>query len=136
MPQQLKIPNIASDTSQLITLMMVLCESEVKMSNFVEYKPMDVEHNVKAAVENLRKAYWSNDTEKVAKIFTEAEDIIVSAICHDTYTVCKSDDERPQGEWENYSADFYKCPECGYLLNKLCPQCYNKVILPKGGREK
>ena len=59
------------------------------MSDFVEYKPMDVEHNVKAAVENLRKAYWSNETEKVAKAFTEAEGIIVSAICHDTYTVCK-----------------------------------------------
>lgn len=42
---------------------------------------------------------------------------------------------RPKGEWEDYSADFYKCPECGYLLNKLCPQCYNKVILPKGGAE-
>lgn len=42
---------------------------------------------------------------------------------------------RPQGEWEDYSADFYKCPECGYLLNKLCPQCQNKVILPKGGAE-
>ena len=45
------------------------------------------------------------------------------------------DSKRPQGEWKNYSADFYKCPECGYLLNKLCPQCHNKVILPKGGAE-
>lgn len=68
------------------------------MSDFVEYKPMDVEHNVKAAVENLRKAYWSNDTEKVAKIFTEAEDIIVSAICTDTYAVCKTDAEQPKGD--------------------------------------
>ena len=68
------------------------------MSDFVEYKPMDVEHNVKAAVENLRKAYWSNDTEKVAKIFTEAEGIIVSAICHDTYTVCKPDEEGSKGD--------------------------------------
>ena len=59
------------------------------MSDFVEYKPMDVEHNVKAAVENLRKAYLSNDTKKVAKIFTEAEGIIVSAICHDNYTIGK-----------------------------------------------
>lgn len=41
--------------------------------------------------------------------------------------------ERAQVEWEDYSADFYKCPECGYLLNKLCPQCHNEVILPKGG---
>lgn len=71
------------------------------MSDFVEYKPMDVEHNVKAAVENLRKAYWSNDTEKVAKIFTDAESIIVSAICHDTYTVCKPDEEKPHEPKKN-----------------------------------
>lgn len=46
--------------------------------------------------------------------------------------------ERPKGEWEDYSVDFYKCPECGYLLNKDCPHCQNKVILPKGegGKEK
>ena len=43
--------------------------------------------------------------------------------------------QRPHGEWEDYSGDFYKCPECGYLLNKLCPRCHNKVILPKGGAE-
>ena len=40
---------------------------------------------------------------------------------------------RPQGEWEDYSVDFYKCPECGYLLEKDCPCCQTKVILPKGG---
>lgn len=44
-------------------------------------------------------------------------------------------EERPEGEWEDYSIDFWKCPECGYLLNKYCPQCYNKVIIPKGGKE-
>lgn len=70
------------------------------MSDFVEYKPMDVEHNVKAAVENMRKAYWSNEPEKVAKAFTEAKSIIVSAICHDTYTVCKPYEERTQGEYK------------------------------------
>jgi len=42
---------------------------------------------------------------------------------------------RPEGEWEDYSVDFYKCPECGYLLNKDCPHCQTKVILPKGGAE-
>lgn len=65
------------------------------MSEFKEYKPMEIEHNVKAAVENLRKAYWSNETEKVAKHYTEAEDIIISAICHGGYTVCK---ETTQGD--------------------------------------
>ena len=43
--------------------------------------------------------------------------------------------ERPQGEWIDYDNTFYKCPECGYLLEKCCPQCQNKVILPKGGAE-
>ena len=42
---------------------------------------------------------------------------------------------RPQGEWIDYDNTFYKCPECGYLLEKCCPQCQNKVILPKGGAE-
>ena len=45
-------------------------------------------------------------------------------------------EERQQGEWEDYSVNFYKCPECGYLLNKDCPNCQNKVILPKGGEGK
>ena len=42
---------------------------------------------------------------------------------------------RLQGEWEDYDNTFYKCPDCGYLLEKCCPQCQNKVILPKGGAE-
>ena len=50
----------------------------------------------------------------------------------DFLELCKSE---PKGEWEDYSVDFYKCPECGYLLNKLCPQCHNTVVLPKGGAE-
>lgn len=42
-------------------------------------------------------------------------------------------EERPQGEWIDYDT-FYKCPDCGYLLEKYCPQCQNEVILPTGGR--
>ena len=38
--------------------------------------------------------------------------------------------DTPRGEWEDYSVDFYRCPECGYLLNKDCPHCGSKVILP------
>lgn len=45
----------------------------------------------------------------------------------------KALEERPQGEWIDYDNTFYKCPECGYLLEKCCPQCQNKVILPLGG---
>lgn len=101
------------------------------MSDFKEYKPLDVNYNVQVAVENLRKAYWSNEPEKVAKAFSEAEDIIVSAICHHGYTVTKETvEERPQGEWIDYDNTFYKCPECGYLLEKCCPHCQNEIILP------
>lgn len=60
-----------------------------------KYKPLEPDYNVQCAVENLRAAYWSNEPEKVAKNFTEAEDIIISAICHHGYAVCK----QPQGEW-------------------------------------
>ena len=49
--------------------------------------------------------------------------------------LAKSIEERPQGEWIDYNNTFYKCPDCGYLLEKCCPQCQNKVILPKGGAE-
>lgn len=54
-----------------------------------EYKPLELDYNVKSAVENLKTAYWSNDTEKYAKAFTEAEEIIISAICHHGYIVTK-----------------------------------------------
>lgn len=54
--------------------------------------------------------------------------------CHD-YSNYVHYEERPQGEWIDYDNTFYKCPDCGYLLEKCCPQCQNKVILPKGGSE-
>ena len=59
-----------------------------------EYKPLELDYNVQCAVVNLKMAYWSNDTEKYAKVFTDAEEIIINAICHHGYIVCK----RPQGD--------------------------------------
>lgn len=47
----------------------------------------------------------------------------------------KALEERPQGEWIDYNNTFYKCPECGYLLEKCCPHCQNKVILPNCGAD-
>lgn len=44
-------------------------------------------------------------------------------------------EERQTGVWIDYDNTFYKCPECGYLLPKDCPNCQNKVILPIGGEE-
>lgn len=52
-----------------------------------KYKPLEPDYNVQCAVENLKTAYWSNEPEKDAKNFTEAEDIIISAICHHGYKV-------------------------------------------------
>lgn len=98
------------------------------MSDFEEYKPMDVEHNVKAAVENLRKAYWSNETEKVAKHFTEAEDKIISAICHLGYTVCKEttegdcisrEDLKKAIEEVEDNYDGYEPNDLGKFMNKV-----------------
>lgn len=54
-----------------------------------EYKPLDVEHNVETAIENLKEAYFSNDTEKYAKVFVEAENIIISAILFNGYHLKK-----------------------------------------------
>ncbi len=81
-----------------------------------EYKPLELDYNVKSAVENLKTAYWSNDSEKYAKAFTEAEEIIVNAICHHEYIVCK----RPQGEWINHRNDYghniADCSLCGKAM--------------------
>ena len=78
------------------------------MSEFIEYKPLELDYNVHAAVENLRKAYWNNDTEKIAKAFTDAETIIVTAICNHRYTVMNDWiplEQRPgtDEEYEEYS---------------------------------
>ena len=67
----------------------VLASIERPQGELKEYKPLELDYNVKSAVENLKTAYWSNDTEKYAKAFTEAEEIIISAICHHGYIVMK-----------------------------------------------
>ena len=64
-------------------------EPERPQGELIEYKHLELDYNVKSAVENLKTAYWSNDTEKYAQAFTEAEQIIVNAICHYGYIVMK-----------------------------------------------
>lgn len=111
------------------------------MSDYKKYKWMEPDYNVQAAVENLRKAYWSNETKKVAKIFTDAEDIIISSICHHGYTVCKETtvDTRPQGNWlitdawphnvycsncyETYAQADWEIWKDGSLPRAFCPTC-------------
>ena len=88
-----------------------------------KYKPLELDYNVQSAVENLKMAYWNNDSEKYAKVFTEAEEIIVNAICHFDYIVC----ERQQGEWNYIQAGMRVCPFCGAMPHKeyknFCPNC-------------
>lgn len=45
-----------------------------------EYIDGDIDHNVKVALSKLREAYWSNDYEKYAQQFVEAEKIIISTL--------------------------------------------------------
>ncbi len=42
-------------------------------------------------------------------------------------------EEESSDIWEDYDNTFYRCPECGYLLEKDCPNCHTKIILPKLG---
>lgn len=103
-----------------------------------EYKMLDVENNVKVAVKKLREAYWSNDTERYAQQFVEAEEIIISSICHLGYTVVKEDNEeekRPHGEWIKHIDDLFpveSTEECSVCHEEqritgnddnFCPNC-------------
>lgn len=56
-----------------------------------QYIVGDANHNAKVAVEKLREAYWSNDYEKYASQFKQAEEIIISAICHSGFTLIRED---------------------------------------------
>lgn len=93
-----------------------------------------------ALKENLRQYFTKGEAlYQILTIIDNAPTVAVN--CKDCdgyeagYSAGLKDAERPQGEWIDYDNTFYKCPECGYLLEKCCPQCQNKVILPKGGAE-
>ena len=83
--------------------------------------------------EALKKAYFNaiNET-SIGEV--SIIDLIdkVPTVLHDNYSMGYQDgirkalSERPQGEWEDYDNTFYKCPDCGYLLEKCCPQCQTK----------
>lgn len=72
-------------------------EDEGSQVKIKKYKPLEPDYNVQCAVENLKTAYWSNDSRKMAMVFVEAEEIIMSAICHHGYTVCKQTSEDNDG---------------------------------------
>jgi len=110
---------------------------ERQQGEWKKYKPLEPDYNVQCAVANLRKAYWSNEPEEVAKYFTEAEDTITCAICHYGYTVCK----QPQGEWIRVDDEKVKCSICEVIhlmysypgtTANYCPNCGAKM---KGGAE-
>ena len=79
---------------------------------------------------DIEPRYYKNMRSEVKELYYEAINRITEAVSSGIPY-----DERPQGEWIDYDNTFYKCPDCGYLLEKCCPQCQNKVILPKGGAE-
>lgn len=58
------------------------------------------------------------------------EDSAKNAVSEAVKIAIKALKEKPQGEWIDYSNTFYKCPDCGYLLDKYCPNCQTKIILP------
>ena len=35
-----------------------------------------------------------------------------------------------KGEWIDHSITFWECPNCGYLLEKCCPNCQTEIVLP------
>ena len=97
-----------------------------------KYTPMDIDNNVRVAVKELREAYGSNDTERYAKQFVLAKEIIISSICNHGYTVVKEGDkeeERPHGEWGKRTYGYlstHDCSNCGFNGNQLwhfCPNC-------------
>lgn len=71
----------------------------------------------------------------MAKDEAICEEMTTDGHCNYSKPCLNKGEDRPQGEWIDYDNTFYKCPDCGYLLEKCCPQCQNKVILPKGGAE-
>ena len=83
---------VSSDIQRSLDLAIKALE-ERPQGELKEYKPFEVDYNVKSAVENLKTAYWSNDYEKYANAFVEADQMIVSAICHYGYIVVKGGTE-------------------------------------------
>ena len=55
----------------------------------LEYKPLDIEHNTKVAIKNLREAYFSDDYDINADEFKKAEDVIIDAILFYGYELKK-----------------------------------------------
>ena len=112
------------------------CEHERPQGEIKKYKPLEHDYNVQCAVENLKTAYWSNEPEKDAKNFTQAEDIIISAICHHGYKVCK----QSQGEWITTRTMIHDgnpycsiCDEENIIRSNFCPNCGASMM--KGGAE-
>lgn len=118
--------------------------------DLTEYKPLDSDFNIRAAealktaieehFDNL-DAYFSSafikeidNAPTVPQVTVFAENADEKAVADLKAELENVIEARPQGEWIDYDNTFYECPECGYLLNKLCPQCHNEVILPSCGR--
>lgn len=59
-----------------------------------EYIQGDAEHNVKVALRKLKEAYWSNDTEKYARQFKEAQEIIIATLVFGGFDIVREDNDK------------------------------------------
>ena len=57
-----------------------------------EYIQGDIDHNVKVAINKLIEAYWSNDYEKYARQFVEAEQIIISTLVFGGFDIVRKEE--------------------------------------------
>lgn len=57
-----------------------------------EYIQGDPDHNVKVALNKLIEAYWSNDYEKYAQQFVEAETIIISTLVFGGFDIVRKEE--------------------------------------------
>lgn len=57
-----------------------------------EYIEGDIDHNIKVALNKLIEAYWSNDYEKYANQFLEAEKIIISTLVFGGFDIVRKEE--------------------------------------------
>lgn len=57
-----------------------------------KYIPVDIDHNIKVALQKLKESYWSNDYKNMAHQFKEAEEIIISALVFGNYDIVRKEE--------------------------------------------
>ena len=57
-----------------------------------EYIPVDIDHNIKVALQKLKESYWSNDYKNMTRQFKEAEEIIISSLVFGNYDIVRKEE--------------------------------------------